>query len=106
MRSVITRYLIAALVLQASTSMLAHPGTNMSYDPTMSVTLTGTVTNFTFRNPHAYVEFDVKDEKGEVVRWVGEMNSPTVLRAAGWDATTLKAGDQLTMTLNPSRAGT
>jgi hypothetical protein len=34
------------------------------------------------------------------------MNSPTVLRAAGWDATTLKAGDQLTMTLNPSRAGT
>jgi hypothetical protein len=106
MRSALTRGLVASLVLLASTSMLAHHGTNVSYDPTKPVTLSGTVTKFTFRNPHAFVEFDVKNEKGEVVQWVGEMNSPTVLRAAGWDAMTLKAGDQVTMTLNPARAGT
>jgi hypothetical protein len=70
------------------------------------VTLTGVVTRFTFRNPHSFVEFDVKNEQGEMVHWVGEMNSPTVLREAGWTATTIKAGDELTMTLNPSRAGT
>jgi hypothetical protein len=106
MRSVSPRCLVAAVVLLAPTSMLAHHGTNVSYDSTKSVTLSGTVTRFTFRNPHAFVEFDVKNEAGEIVHWVGEMNSPTVLRAAGWDAMTLNAGDQVTMTVNPSRAGT
>ena len=106
MRSVIERRLIAMVVLLASASVLAHHGTNASYDSTKAVTLTGVVTRFTFRNPHAFVEFDVKNDKGEMVHWVGEMNSPTVLRDAGWKATTIKAGDELTMTLNPSRAGT
>jgi hypothetical protein len=94
------------MALLASTSVFAHHGTNASYDPTKAVTLTGVVTRFTFRNPHSFVEFDVKNEQGEMVHWVGEMNSPTVLRGAGWTATTIKAGDELTMTLNPSRAGT
>jgi hypothetical protein len=98
--------LISAALLLAATHMLAHHGTNASYDPDKPVTLSGTVTRFTFRNPHAYVEFDVQSEAGEVVHWVGEMNSPTVLKAAGWDAMTLKLGDRVTMTLNPSRAGT
>ena len=108
MKDVIVSYLIAmvTVLLLTSTSVLAHHGTNASYDSTKAVTLTGVVTRFTFRNPHAYIEFDVKDEKGEVVHWVGEMNSPTVLKAAGWTDTTVKAGDELTMTLNPSRAGT
>ena len=106
MRSVIERRLIAVVVLLASASVFAHHGTNASYDSTKAVTLTGVVTKFTFRNPHAFVEFDVKNEKGEMVHWVGEMNSPTVLKAARWTATTIKPGDELTMTLNPSRAGT
>lgn len=97
---------IAAIALLASTSAFAHHGTNASYDATKAVTLTGVVTRFTFRNPHSFVEFDVKNEQGELVHWVGEMNSPTVLREAGWTATTIKTGDELTMTVNPSRAGT
>ena len=108
MKDVIRSYLIAMVtgLLLNPTSVLAHHGTNASYDPTKAVTLTGVVTKFTFRNPHAYIEFDVKNENGEIVHWVGEMNSPTVLKAAGWTDTTIKAGDELTMTLNPSRAGT
>ena len=108
MRSVIIPCLITTVtaVLLNSTSVLAHHGTNASYDATKAVTLTGIVTRFTFRNPHAYIEFDVRNEKGEIVHSVGEMNSPTVLKAAGWTDTTIKAGDELTMTLNPSRAGT
>src|ERR1700752_4525664 len=106
MRSVIERVLIALMILLASASVFAHPGTTASYDSTKAITLTGVVTRFTFRNPHAFVEFDVKNDKGEMVHWVGEMNSPTVLRGAGWTATTIKDGDELTMTINPSRAGT
>ena len=101
MRGATGRCLIAMVVLLASTAAFAHHGTNASYDATKAVTLTGLVTRFTFRNPHSFVEFDVKNERGEMVHWVGEMNSPTVLREAGWTATTINAGDELTMTLNP-----
>ena len=84
MSSVTERCVIATVVLLASTSVFAHHGTNASYDSTKAVTLTGVVTRFTFRNPHSFVEFDVKTEQGEMVHWVGEMNSPTVLREAGF----------------------
>jgi hypothetical protein len=106
MRDLVISCLVAAAVLAHSTYAFAHHGTNASYDSTKPITLTGVVTKFTFRNPHAYIEFDVKNENGELVHWVGEMNSPTVLKAAGWTDATIKAGDELTMTLNPSRAGT
>jgi hypothetical protein len=68
--------------------------------------VTGTVTLFTWANPHCYITFDVKDEQGNIVKWAAEMNSPTVLRNAGWSRTTLKPGDQLTISMNPSKAGT
>src|SRR5262245_18333383 len=90
MSSVIERRLVAVVVLLASASVGAHHGTNASYDSTTAVTLTGVVTRFTFRNSHAFVEFDVRNDRGEMVHWVGEMNSPTVLRDAGWTATTIK----------------
>ena len=91
--------LIACLVL------MMHHGTG-TYDSTKSVTLTGTVTEFAFTNPHAALYFDVKDEKGKIANWAVEMNSPGVLARAGWTKRTFKAGDQITITVRPSKAGT
>jgi len=69
--------------------------------------LTGTVTEFVWQNPHTQVYFDVKDAKGNVVHWAGEMNSPGVLiRQEGWSRKTLKVGDEITVTVFPSKAGT
>ena len=84
---------------------LAHHGTG-TYDSTKSVTLTGAVTEFSFVNPHAALYFDVKDDKGKVVNWAIEMNSPGVLARAGWTKKMFKAGDQITITVRPSKAGT
>ena len=106
MQLVIRRCVMATVLLFVSTSVFAHHGTAASYDITKFVTLTGVVTKFTYRNPHAFIEFDVKSEKGEMVHWAGEMGSPTVLKSTGWTATTVKAGDEITITLNPSRMGT
>lgn len=69
------------------------------------MTLSGVVTGFVWSNPHAYLLFDVKDEQGKIVHWAGEMNSPTVLAGAGWTRTTLKVGDQVTLTLRASVGG-
>jgi hypothetical protein len=87
--------------------LLAHHGTNISYDHTKPITLTGAVTEFVWQNPHSQIYFDVKDAKGTVVHWAAEMNSPGVLeRQDGWTRKTVKAGDEITITLFPSKAGT
>ena len=87
-------------------SLFAHHGTGASYDQSKSVTLNGTVTEFVFSNPHAQLFFDVKDSSGTLVHWGGELQSPANLRRDGWSKTTFKAGDQLTITVHPSKAGT
>jgi len=50
--------------LMISVVLMLHHGTG-TYDSTKSVTLTGTVTEFAFTNPHAALYFDVRDDKGE-----------------------------------------
>jgi len=100
--------LLSALIvlLVVSSSLLAHHGTGVSYDQTKSVILTGTLTKFSWTNPHCYVELDVKNSSGQVVHWAGEMNSPGVLKVAGWTKETIKAGDQVTLSVHPAKAGT
>jgi len=94
---------VALFLLWAPLS--AHHGTG-TYDSSKSVTLSGVVTEFAFVNPHAALFFDVKDAGGKVVNWAIEMNSPGVLKKAGWTKNTFKAGDQITITVRPAKAGT
>ena len=101
--------LLASIVLVVCVSfvavpLLAHHGTS-NYADGQTVTLNGVVTEFVFRNPHAYILFDAKNEKGEAVHWAGEMNSPGVLANTGWTRTTLKKGDQVTLSLRTSKGG-
>jgi hypothetical protein len=87
-------------------SLSAHHGTGASYDSSKEVTLTGTVTNFVWKNPHAQLYFDVKGDDGKVASWSAELNSPGVLAREGWKRTMFKPGDVVTITVNPSKAGT
>ena len=96
---------VGAGLLVLGVPLAAHHGTG-TYDSTKSVTLSGVVTEFAFTNPHVALFFDVKDDSGKVVNWAIEMNSPGVLRRAGWTKATFKAGDQITITVRPAKAGT
>ncbi len=96
----------AIFALLAAGSLLAHHGTSNYATTGQTITVSATVTEFHWSNPHVYVLFDVTDDKGNVVHWAGEMNSPGVLKAAGWSKSTLKAGDHITVTLRPNKAGT
>jgi hypothetical protein len=75
----------------------AHHG-YAAFDTTVEVTLKGTVTDFHFVNPHCVVEFDVKDDNGRVQNWKAELTSSAHLAPRGWTATSLEAGDELTIT--------
>jgi Family of unknown function (DUF6152) len=67
--------------------------------------LTGTVTEYMFTNPHVQIHIDVKDENGNVQKWIAETASPQRLFTFGWNAKTLKAGDKVSVTGAPLKDG-
>jgi DNA/RNA endonuclease YhcR with UshA esterase domain len=88
--------LFTALIL--SSPIPAHHG-ETNYDTDKLVTVKATVTNFEFINPHVQISMEVKNDKGEIEKWICEARSPAMLvRNGGWDKTTLKAGDVITAT--------
>jgi hypothetical protein len=98
MKSKLIAVLAASVVLQmVSGPTFAHHG-GAQYDTVHPVTVTGTVTEYRFTNPHVQIHFDVVDEKGSVEKWVGETASPQRLFGFGWNAKTLKSGDKITVT--------
>ena len=95
--------LIASLVI-FSGSMLAHHG-NVAYDEIHPITIAGTVTEVVWANPHVQIFLDVKDDKGKIVSWGIESQSPGILHRNGWNKSSIKQGDQITITLAPSKNG-
>jgi hypothetical protein len=95
------------VLLLIATPLAAHHGTNISYDHDKPTTMNATVTEFVWQNPHSQVYFDVKSPNGAVEHWAGELSSPGSLAKSGkWTRRTLKAGDQIKVTVFPSKAGT
>ncbi len=95
---------VAAGVLMVAGPMFAHHSPAI-YDRQHPITLTGTVTEFRFTNPHVQVLFEVKDENGNLVKWIAHSLPPPRLYRAGWKRDTLKPGDQITVTGGPDKFG-
>lgn len=98
---------LSALVLSVLlllTPAFAHHG-QAGYNNTTTMTVSGTVTDFSFLNPHCIVSFDVKSEKGEMEKWQGELTSPNHLIRAGWNSHSLKPGDKVTITGFRAKSG-
>ena len=84
-------------MLSGVPSLRAHHGL-AAFDTTHTVKMQGTVTEFQWINPHAYIYADLKDENGKVANWKLEMGSLGMLtRFGGWTPTTVKPGDQVTV---------
>ena len=93
----------AALI---SAPLLAHHG-EANYDTEKTVSVKGTITDFEFVNPHVQITLDVKNDKGEIEKWVGEARSPAMLaRIGGWDKNTIKIGDVITASGHRTKNGT
>jgi hypothetical protein len=101
-RTVAGIILLAALAMMVS-PVFAHHG-NAAYD-NRTVTVKGTVTEWKWTNPHSFLKFDSKDEKGEIVHWIGEWNAPSTLVNFGITAKSFKVGDQVTVTMQGMAKG-
>jgi hypothetical protein len=75
------------------------------FDQTKQVTLTGTVREFQWTNPHSYIQLVVKNDQGQEEEWSLEMGASVYLYNLGWRPSTVKAGDTLTVTIAPLRKG-
>src|ERR1700733_9496576 len=95
---------LTVAVLTIPAPGLAHHGT-ASYDTSKTVTVKGTVTEFQFSNPHVLIFVDVKDDKGNVQKWQGELTSPNHLERAGWTRTSIKVGDAITIAGYAAKTG-
>jgi hypothetical protein len=84
--------------------VLAHHG-NAAYADGISVFKQATVTKFGWANPHALIDFDVKDAKGNVVHWVCETAAPQALRLIGWGKTSIGPGDVITVYMYAAKNG-
>lgn len=98
-------FLGLSLGLLTASAAFAHHGT-ANYETTKSVSVTGTVTDFNFTNPHVQISMDVKDATGKVAKWQGELTSPNHLSRSGWQKDTIKPGDVITISGFPTKSGT
>ena len=89
-----------ALLLLAVASVSAHHA-SAGIDRTTTKELKGTIKAFSWQNPHSWMEVEVASE-GKVVTWTIEMTAPSYLVRAGWKSSTVKPGDEVTVTVRPS----
>lgn len=94
---------VLAALLLAYLPAAAHHSFAATYVESDSLTITGTVVQFLFRNPHSFVHIDATDDKGKTQRWAVEWGSVGQLGGAGIARDTLKIGDEVQITGNPGR---
>jgi hypothetical protein len=94
---------IGMTALLACASAFAHH-TFAMFDFTKDVTLSGTVKEFQWNNPHCFIQLLVPKD-GAMLEWSIEMGSPMHLLRHGLKPKTLSPGDKITVTLHPMRDG-
>jgi hypothetical protein len=75
------------------------------FDPSQTVTLEGTVKEFQWTNPHAWIMLTVAKD-GQPQLWAVEMMGPGGLAHQGWTQKTLEPGMPVTVSIHPLRDGT
>ncbi len=75
------------------------------FDHSREVSITGTVTEFSFRNPHVFLYLDVEQEGDETVNyWVEMSNIPGMIKR-GIGNRTFQRGDVVTARVFPLKDG-
>lgn len=87
------------------TAALAHHSAAM-FDSSRTVVIRGTIADFTWTNPHSSFKVVVLNNDGTRSIWAVEMNGPGNLIRLGWTRSTLKPGDEVTVSVRPLRDGT
>lgn len=93
------------MLVLAAAEAIPHHAFSPVYDEQRLITVAGVVTEFRFVNPHAMLVMDVTDEAGKAGQWVVEFAGRLNLSEFGWTADSIKAGERVMVTGNPTHTG-
>lgn len=98
--------LAAAALLAGSVPARAHHSLQAGFDINKQETVTGTIVKMDWKNPHAWLYIEVKNEKGEVTPYQIEFSAANGLYRRGWRQDDLPVGASVTITGYVARDGT
>ena len=97
-----TAAVLGLVLLPCVSPASAHHAFSPVYDSKRSETVSGVVTEFRFVNPHAMLVLEVKDDHGKTATWTVEFAGRLNLSEIGWTKESLKPGERITVTGNPT----
>jgi len=99
--------ILAAVFLSvvSAATIAAHHDVLAKFDSDKEVTITGTVIQVQWQNPHASFVIDLKEAGGKVVSWQVELAPPHLLSNVGVTRDTIAVSSSLTVTMWPARDG-
>jgi hypothetical protein len=103
MKSKIALLVTGATFVATSGIALAHHSFAM-FDAEKNMTLQGTVRDFQWTNPHAWIMLTVH-KGGQPEQWAVEMGGPGNLARQGWSPKSLVPGMPVIVTIHPLRDG-
>jgi hypothetical protein len=95
---------IGAALAVSTGAAYAHHSFAM-FDADQKTTLAGTVKEFQWTNPHAWIFVMVPNNDGQLEQWAVEMGGPGQIARQGWSAKTLTPGMDVKLTIHPLRDG-
>ena len=95
--------LIAVVLGMTSTASAHH--SFAAFNTTTEKSISGTVKQVDWTNPHTWIWVEVANDKGGVDTFGFEGMSPNYLARRGWSKSTLKPGDKISITFRPMRDG-
>ena len=93
---------VAAALLAAPA--IAHHSFAM-FDQSKVLYVSGTVKEFEFVNPHAWLHVAATNDKGDVATWSFEGGSPSQLVKLGWSKGDFRIGDKVDVGFRPMKDG-
>ena len=101
----VTKYssgVVLVLAIAVAECVSAHHSATI-FDTESVVAFKGTVSRFSWTNPHVYIHVETRDDVGGIVEWEIETDATPILTRSGWTPASLVPGDQVSVRANPDR---
>jgi hypothetical protein len=95
---------LIGISLSLAAPALAHHSFAM-FDRDKNLTMSGTVTEFEWTNPHVWIHMSVPDQAGKAAVWSFEMQAIQADMAGGWRSDSVKPGDKVSIEFHPLKDG-
>ena len=93
----------------AVAALLAIPAwahhSHVNYNTTEFTTVSGTITEVVWTNPHVWIYMEVANAQGRPQMWAMEGGSVTSLMRGGWQRNSIKPGDKISVRCHRLRDG-